>query len=462
MSIKSVRFLGYSISFPEGALPILSISALYWSLVFLLFDKQYYDITHSNPIFNWSSSEWLIGYQSGFVRRGLFGSILRAAYDNGLPRDLVTTLFPSIGFFFLSLVWFALGVKEFLRSRTATIWLYCWLINPAGLLFFLMSGNIFRKDIVFLALLLAGFYCLVQLLSKALWPIRSLLLYGAFLSVNILLIGLHEGLYLFVAVPLFAGLSFESFSIALRRRSKRIVFFLLPLFVALFGSFLSFLFNGNPEQVIALCQSWSTAWPAECTIAKINDYGALSPLGWSAREALAVSGLRNLLSLLAPLNVAALIVYPALTGVVIYSLAGQPIARTYERLLAFLSVPFFVLLLVGCDWGRFLSIFVVMASVIALSAPDCVSAMLPSSPISWPLYSSVNRLFLGNCEESSAPSMASSSTSQVFIAAIFTVCGLPLIGYSSLDQLFALGVWHHASDRIVWILQVFFSQSIAR
>jgi len=462
MSIKSVRFLGYSISFPRGVLPLLLISAFYWSLVFLLFDKQRYDIIHSNPIFNWSSSEWLIGYQSGFVRRGLFGSILRAAYDKGLPKDLVTTLFPSIGFFFLSLVWFALGVKAFLRSNTASVWLYCWLINPAGLFFFLMSGNIFRKDVVFLSLLLAGFYCLVQLLSNALRPTSSLLLYGGFLSVNILLIGLHEGLYLFLAVPLFAGLSFRSFSSALRERSKRIVFFFLPLLLASQGSLLSVLFNGSPEQVLALCQSWSTVWPAECISEKINDYGALSALGWSSREALAVSGLRNLLSVLAPFNVAALIVFPALTGVVIHSLAGKSIARAYEKLLAFLSVPFLVLLLVGCDWGRFLSIFVVMASVISLSAPDCVRASLPSIRISWPLYSLVKRLFLGNCNQPAAQAFALGSNSKVSISAIFTVFGLPLIGYGSLDQLFALGVWHHASDRIVWILQVFFSQSIAR
>jgi len=462
MSIKSFRFLGYSISFPDGVLPILLISAFYWSLVSLLFDKQYYDIIHSNPIFNWSSSEWLIGYQAGFVRRGLFGSILRAAYDNGLPRGLVTTLFPSISFIFLSLVWFVLGVKASLRSNTVSVWLYCWLINPAGLFFFLMSGNIFRKDVVFLALLLSGFYCLIQLLSKALRPIRSLLLYGAFLLVNILLIGLHEGLYLFLALPLFAGLSLRSFSNALRGRSKGIVFFLPPLFLAFLGSLLSILFNGSPEQVIALCQSWSTVWPAECISAKINDYGALSPLGWSAREALAVSGLRNLLSVLAPLNIAALIVFPGLTGVVIHSLAGKSIARAYEKLLAFLSFPFFVLLLVGCDWGRFLSVFVVMVSVIALSAPDFVSASLPSTRISWPLYSFVKRLFLGKRKESPAPSFASGSNPKVSIAAIFTVCGLPLIGYGSLDQLFALGVWHHASDRIVWVLQVFFSQSIAR
>ena len=51
---------------------------------------------------------------------------------------------------------------------------------------------------------------------------------------------------------------------------------------------------------------------------------------------------------------------------------------------------------------------------------------------------------------------------QYWVVGVILFVGLPVIGYTSLEQIFSTGVWRAFSDRAIWILTVFFNQSIAR
>ena len=451
--------LALSLRFWEFLFP----ACFYWSLVFLVWDKQRYDIVHSNPLFSWVSSEWLISYQGGFVRRGLFGGIFHFLIDHGIDKNLVLTAFPSICFFSLVFLWFGFGLRAYLLEPSVkTAALFCFLINPSALFFFLTNGNIFRKDIVFIALLYFSICLISFLLQSCRRRAGSALVCVSLLFFGLCMLGLHVGLFVFIALPLFAALFFcpRDSSLFGTSRAHRVIAVLAIAFL-LSGSVASVIFNGDQSNVFAICQSWSAVWEVSCTSENLPNLGAVASLGWSKTQAWSVSGLRNLFSLFSPLNLLSIALFPALTSRLVCALAGGTAYLAFRNTLAYLFWPCCVLFVIGCDWGRFMGIVLTSACLIALSVPSVVPGLATMPRPTWGLLSlsshAVDRICLPLSVESPRPSRFDN---WLFVVSLFA--GLPLIGYTSLDQIFTAGVRSTFADRATWILQVFFNQSIAR
>ena len=448
-----------SLRFWEVLLP----ACFYWALVLLVWDKQRYDIFHSNPLFNWISSEWLIGYQGGFVRRGLFGGILHFLIDHGVDKNHALTAFPTFCFFLLATLWFGFAVRAFLRQSCAkTVTLFCFLINPSALFFFLTSGNVFRKDIVFIALLYFSVCLISSLLKSCCRRLGGALACISLFFFGLCMLGLHEGLFVFIALPLFAALfwcrgdsSFFGSSPAQRVLAVLVIISMLSFSAA------SVVFNGDQSNVLAICRSWSSVWEVSCTSESLPNLGAIASLGWSKAQAWSVSGLRNLFSLFSPLNLLAIVVFPALTSRLVCALAGGTAYLAFRNTLAYLFWPCCVLFAIGCDWGRFMGVVMTSACLIALSVPSAVPGFATMPRPAWGLLSlsahAVDRICRPLSLHSPRPSKFDS---WLLVTSLFA--GLPLIGYTSVDQIFTAGVWSAFADRATWILQVFFNQSIAR
>jgi len=438
--------------------------SFYWSLVLLIWDKQRYDIVHSNPLFNWNASEWLIGYQGGFVRRGLFGTFARFLIEHGIEKNLVLTFFPSLCFFLLASLWFSFALGAYLRdARVKTRALACFLINPSALFFFLTNGNIFRKDIVFIVLLFASLalihFCLTsdRLDNGPGGLIASVVLVVSGLA----MLGLHEGLYVFIALPLSALLFYRCW------RSETADFravgagISLGFIIVLVASALSILFNGDGKNVLSICRSWAQVWASSCTPEDLPNLGAISALGWTRAQAIAVSGLRNILSGYSPLNILSVVFFPALTSRVVCALTGKTGYYAFRNTIAYLFWPCCILFVVGCDWGRFMSVVLTLSCLIAISLPSAVPdlSILPAAVLV-PVNSAANvldRVCLPVSLNLSHPAKL-----QYWVVGVILFVGLPVIGYTSLEQIFSTGVWSAFSDRAIWILTVFFNQSIAR
>ena len=438
--------------------------SFYWSLVLLVWDKQRYDIVHSNPLFNWNSSEWLIGYQGGFVRRGLFGTFARFLIERGIDKNLVLTLFPSLCFFLLASLWFSFALRAYLRdSRVKAGALACFLINPSALFFFLTNGNIFRKDIVFIVLLFASFalihFCLT---SDRLNNGPGGLIASAVVGVSgLAMLGLHEGLYVFIALPLSALLFYRCW----RSKSNHLRAFGIGVAsgfaIVLVAAVLSIAFNGDGQNVLAICRSWAQVWASGCTPEDLPNLGAISALGWTRAQAISVSGLRNIFSGYSPLNILSLVFFSALTSRVVCALTGKAGYYAFRNTMAYLFWPCCILFVVGCDWGRFMSVVLTFACLVAVSLPSAVPdlSILPAA-VRVPVGSAANAL-----DRVCLPANLNSTypaSLQYWVAGVTLFVGMPVIGYTSLAQIFSTGVWSALSDRVIWILTVFFNQSIAR
>jgi len=445
--------------FRELLIPI----SFYWSLVLLIWDKQRYDIVHSNPLFNWNASEWLIGYQGGFVRRGLFGTLARFLVEYGIEKNLVLTLFPSLCFFLLASLWFSFALGAYLRdARVKAGALTCFLINPSALFFFLTNGNIFRKDVVFIVLLFASLviihFCLT---SDRVNNWTGVLISSAVLGVSgLVMLGLHEGLYVFIALPL----SIQPFCGYWKSINNDhppfgpIIFFMFS--IVFLASILSIAFNGNEKNVLAICQSWSQVWTSSCTPEDLPNLGAISALAWTRAQAVSTgSGLRNIFSGYSPLNILSIVFFPALTSRVVYALTGRTGYYAFRNTIACLFWPCCILFVVGCDWGRFMAVILTLSCLLAVSIPSAVPdlSILPPAVLV-PVNSVANAL------DRACLALGLSSTHpaklQYWVVGVILCVGLPVIGYTSLEQIFSTGVWRAFSDRAIWILTVFFNQSI--
>ena len=118
----------------EAGHPILTIVvfwlALIWGLAFYI--RGYHSYGRWEP---WNVGDWLIGYQDGFVRRGLIGQVVFELGRHG-PK-----IPPPASIFFLQVVLVllsAIGITILARTKRDR-WLPWILLSPAGLLFFITN-----------------------------------------------------------------------------------------------------------------------------------------------------------------------------------------------------------------------------------------------------------------------------------------------------------------------------------
>ena len=104
----------------------------------------------------WQTGDWLINYQSGFVRRGLMGELF-FTLNRLTGLDMLWLLFSTQTIIFFSMMYFHFNIIRviFHTRRSLDYWkLSILLLSPAGILFSLYNLDFsLRKEIIGLALI---------------------------------------------------------------------------------------------------------------------------------------------------------------------------------------------------------------------------------------------------------------------------------------------------------------------
>ena len=215
-------------------------------------------------------TEWMINYQAGFVRRGLPGEILfvigkRTSLDIGWLVLLLSLALYS--------VYFVLMVRE-TRGK-----LPLWALCSAPLLGFpVYSGDIIRKDVLLLLLLLAS----AQIIAKAAVSVWRQLLIATLAIAGLLS---HES-YLFFAIPAccLIDLLLTWNSQGRLGSLSKISFWSLAWLPPLAVSGIVLVKRATDLKALLILDSWNPLTPASAE--RSSFHGALYWLGKSPRYAL--------------------------------------------------------------------------------------------------------------------------------------------------------------------------------
>ncbi|MDE6297041.1 MAG: hypothetical protein K2L89_04265 [Muribaculaceae bacterium] len=203
---------------------------------------------------SFNMSEFLINYQGGFVRRGLFGEGLYHLYTLlGFP------LRPTIMVFSLTVYLLVLGffIYQFREHK------YCWwlILSP---LFMGMQEFIIRKDYLLYAVLIGILYLLRKEAS-----LRNVLA----CLILVISIMVHEAFFLW-CIPIYTLLLWSE------KRKRVLNFFLIviPVFAFLLMSY----FKGSPAVADAINDSWNAIVPGQPLL--YDGQSSIGALGWNTLE----------------------------------------------------------------------------------------------------------------------------------------------------------------------------------
>jgi len=212
------------------------------------------------------TSEFLINYQGGFVRRGLMGEIL-LFFAKNFDINIEWTI-KIVCMLALVVVCF-LFIKLFLKKG------YSLYILP--LCFFLGSGILsgfwIRKDYLFFCFFIPVLY---------LYNKNNLSVFAKMVFINILAIFIilsHE-VFAFFALPILYLLLFNQYKAKGILRSS--VFSFLCLLPSIFAFVLTILYHGDPQTAQSIWASWSGILDKETS--RIG--WSVSAIGWSSKSAI--------------------------------------------------------------------------------------------------------------------------------------------------------------------------------
>ena len=238
-----------------------SSSRIYWSISLLLVIAFILKLVHASMMYianldinSFGFTEFLINFEGGFVRRGLFGEILLSicAITGLQPQWIILLL--SYGAFAFVLIFF---FKRFFKLR------YCWwlILSPLflGSLFFLV-----RKDFILYTALIAMFWLVKDNVPSITHKI---------IATGIAALGLflHEAFFFF-GIPIFIML-------LLSDKSNRVLNYFIVI-TLVFVFMILCVFKGNIDNVYAIINSWNEVLsdkPIEYRF--VNSIGAI---GWNA------------------------------------------------------------------------------------------------------------------------------------------------------------------------------------
>jgi hypothetical protein len=230
----------------------------------------------------WPISEWLINYQAGFVRRGLFGEILHQLNSSTGIIPYLNQLVLGFYYFYVA-IFIGIYIKSRIRS---TLVLVLALLIPGGI-FHMAMGAIFytRKEILFL--IHFGLLCLLYLNIRDEKKEKKLLriwLFGLLAIIGGCLLTLVHEPYLMMAYPITLLLLvityFENKPSLLMRRFVSIYAVLIPIIFVICS-----LNHGNPQVSQAIWDSYSLS--DRLTLAPFAPYTAslaTGGLGWTLTQ----------------------------------------------------------------------------------------------------------------------------------------------------------------------------------
>lgn len=288
----------------------------------------------------WASSELLINYEGGFVRRGLLGALLALSSEPLALAHQVQVV--VVALFFAG---FALLLATSRQPFGALASLVLVLFTPGGLFDMALSGFEFleRKEIFFYVAIVV-----LVLLARRFGVFRpgSIALFSA---ISVAMVLVHELFFFFFVAPIFAILLLAS-GVDIKTRSIYAVAYLLTNAAALLASVLN---PGNSRIVDAIRSSYQGTDAEELT----SEGGGIGALAWDLGKSVGLS--RRMLeegSLLYWVVFVAIAVILILALVVVNADSRRYVAATGIIFsLAFLALLFSFL--IGWDWGRWISMF---------------------------------------------------------------------------------------------------------
>lgn len=294
----------------------------------------------------WKTGDWLINYQGGFVRRGLLGQLMLEISNLGLNLLLVTFLVQSLIY-----VGITANVLQSFFSKQRKLTELAYLLSPAFIFLFptynLQGG--FRKEIIaFLA-----FTLLLKSLSDKQKNAYLIML----MSIMVYSIGVfsHESI----------GLSLPFFITALHRKQRNTGnnirnALLAFVFIAIsaIGVYLSVQYHGNQTVTDAICQSLVSKGlnPGLCG-------GGISSLTDSIHDAFRLVATK----------------WPKyLLYLPLFVLSVLPIFmsnwwRSNRLILIGGLVSLLPLFAIAVDWGRWIHIYVFMATMLIISDNEAIT-----------------------------------------------------------------------------------------
>ena len=312
----------------------LTLVILTWSWISITRDTW----RPSPAVDRWTIADWLINYQGGPIRRGLFGEIvLRVSADSQMAAYIV------VSFQLLMLaVLYILVFLLFLRTSRSPAWMML-VLSPAFLLFPLLSfqGGLRKELLVLVVLALVAW--LLSLRANAWWFLLPLGLFtlAAFS---------HETAAL--SLPAFLFLLWQGRKNGIFSRSQTVGLVVGWSLVGGLALLIAFLYPGTPDQAQAICQSLIDLGSSSEACA-----GAISVIGQSLSDAMQAMSTQ----------------YPAYLGYLpLVALASIPFAvlRAPRMLWLLLLVSYLTLVplfMTGIDYGRWIYLATALASIALLA-----------------------------------------------------------------------------------------------
>jgi hypothetical protein len=306
----------------------------------------------------WAFYEWLINYESGFVRRGAVGELIQRWF-HGAETEALNHLVFGLGTAFI-----ALSTMQVLRPENLSVGAVLYMLSPAGFLWLAVANQYYyRKEMLFYVAILAVAALYRKRTEGGSAGIDRLIV-ASVLGCALLLPFVHE------ACVFFCGLFF---TLVLRNvladhlpprqvRHALIAFVALNLgLFAVLGAFKSPLADS--------LTIWRSLSPHARSFAGGEVSGAVMALGWSAFYA-ALMPVKILLSGLATFYLFALLLLYVISAYIYAELAGGRLRealrdRVFRLNFALVSVTFLPLFLIGEDWGRWIfGIFTVFMAML--------------------------------------------------------------------------------------------------
>ena len=231
----------------------------------LLTNRNYYNV--------WTVGEWLINYQGGFVRRGLFGSIIyKISYGLNINPIYIVHLLTIV--FFISFLYLLKDCRKYFSSL--------FLLSPIVSLAPLLGNYLVRKDI---SGIVAYALCANLIIKEK--NLTNFLFINLISSISILN---HES-YFFYAVPsLFLLHFFSSEKINTNNDFFKIFKTIIYIIPTLIVSILVFYFNGNFEIAFKIHQSWLNLFSVINKEQFIPFFpsGAIDSLSWTLNKGISL------------------------------------------------------------------------------------------------------------------------------------------------------------------------------
>ena len=211
-----------------------------------------------NEFYQFGISDWLINYESGFVRRGLVGQLLLSLY-NTCPFDIGIAIIATT---YISIILLSAVVIYMFYKHKTSMFILPTAFALGG--FFLIKATFYRRDALMLLAIFLTLYLHRQYLTTSIK--RRWLLLATYIS-GIVSLLIHEAAF-FCFVPFLFIHYYTTHQGAIATRIGKSAIFTLPYIVTFI---LSCTCKGNIEMGNTIWYSWSDFFYAR--------YGTQLPMG---------------------------------------------------------------------------------------------------------------------------------------------------------------------------------------